>query len=99
MVKLNRIGNKLGLAGAVGILLAIGMIANQTMTESSVAEVNTLNGAQQELGENARGAEVSMRQIQLAGRNIRLVRTPAEVEKTVAELRGLMVVEIGRAHV
>jgi methyl-accepting chemotaxis protein len=93
MLKLNRIGNKLGLAGAVGILLAIGMIANQTMTESSVGEVNTLNGAQQELADNARGAEVSMRQIQLAGRNIRLVRTPAEVAKTVAELRQLMVVE------
>ena len=29
MIKLNRIGNKLGLAGAVGVLLAIGMVANQ----------------------------------------------------------------------
>ena len=33
MIKLNRIGNKLGLAGAVGVLLAIGMVANQIMTE------------------------------------------------------------------
>ena len=33
MIKLNRIGNKLGLAGALGVLLAIGMVANQMMTE------------------------------------------------------------------
>ena len=33
MIKLNRIGNKLGLAGAVGVLLAIGMVANQMVTE------------------------------------------------------------------
>jgi hypothetical protein len=37
MIKLNRIGYKLGLAGAVGVLLAIGMVTNQTMTERSVA--------------------------------------------------------------
>ena len=35
MIKLNRIGNKLGLAGAVGVLLAIGMVANQMVTESA----------------------------------------------------------------
>ena len=28
MIKLNRIGNKLGLAGAVGVSLSIGMVAN-----------------------------------------------------------------------
>ena len=36
MIKLNRIGNKLGLAGAVGVLLAIGMVANQMVTESKI---------------------------------------------------------------
>ena len=34
MIKLNRIGNKLGLAGALGVLLAIGMVANQMITET-----------------------------------------------------------------
>ena len=38
MIKLNRIGNKLGLAGAVGVLLAIGMVANQMITESAVRQ-------------------------------------------------------------
>ena len=39
MSKLNRIGNKLGLAGALGILLAVGMVANQMVTESTVTAV------------------------------------------------------------
>ena len=34
MIKLNRIGNKLGLAGAVGVLLAAGMVANQMVDRS-----------------------------------------------------------------
>ena len=38
MIKLNRIGNKLGLAGAVGVLLAIGMVANQMVTEFEIEE-------------------------------------------------------------
>ena len=29
MIKLNRIGNKLGFAGAIGVVLAVGMVANQ----------------------------------------------------------------------
>src|ERR1700692_2705723 len=87
MIKLNRIGYKLGLAGAVGVLLSIGMIANQMVTESSVSEVNKLADVQQGMSNDILAAEVSVRQIQLAGRNIRLQRTPAEVEKVGAEMR------------
>ena len=36
MIKFNRIGNKLGLAGAIGVLLAVGMVANQMMSEAEV---------------------------------------------------------------
>jgi hypothetical protein len=39
MSKLNRIGNKLGLASALGILLSVGMVLNQNSTQSSVSEV------------------------------------------------------------
>jgi methyl-accepting chemotaxis protein len=88
MIKLNRIGYKLGLAGAVGVLLSLGMIANQMATESSVSEVNKLADVQQGMSNDVLESEVSVRQIQLAGRNIRLQRTPAEVEKVGAEMRG-----------
>jgi methyl-accepting chemotaxis protein len=89
MVKLNRIGNKLGLAGAVGVLLSIGMLANQWMAESSVSEVTRLADVQQEVVDDVRSAQVSVRQLQLAGRNIRLQQTSADVEKIAAEVRDL----------
>jgi methyl-accepting chemotaxis protein len=87
MIKLNRIGYKLGLAGAVGVLLSIGMIGNQMITESAVGVVNELAAKQQEIADDSRAAEVSVRQLQQAGRNIRMTRTAAEVEKTVADIR------------
>jgi methyl-accepting chemotaxis protein len=87
MVKLNRIGNKLGLAGAVGVLLSLDMIGNQMITESTVAGVNELAAKQQQISDDSRSAEVSVRQLQQAGRNIRMTRTPAEVEKTAADIR------------
>ena len=40
MIKLNRIGNKLGLAGAIGVVLAAGMVANQMMSEAAVEAAN-----------------------------------------------------------
>ncbi len=63
------------------------MVANQIMTESTVGEVNAAADRQQYVADNVRAAEVSVRQTQLAGRNIRLQRTPAEVEKAAAEMR------------
>ncbi|WMT77777.1 methyl-accepting chemotaxis protein [Bradyrhizobium sp. Ash2021] len=89
MIKLNRIGYKLGLAGAVGVLLAMGMAANQMMTDASVAAVNDRAGRSQRVSDAALAANLAMRQMELAGRNIRLSRTPAEVEKHFAQLERL----------
>src|ERR1700694_4527821 len=93
MIKFNRIGNKLGLAGAVGVLLSIGLIANQIMTASTVGEVNALADRQQAIVDNTFAAEVSARQMQLAGRNILLQRTRAKIEKNVVELRQIKEIE------
>ena len=87
MIKLNRIGNKLGLAGAVGVLLAIGMVANQIMTESAVTAANDRAARSQKVADTSLEAHLELRKIQLAARDIRLARTPADVEKTVADLQ------------
>src|SRR5450756_847205 len=87
MVKLNRIGNKLGLAGAVGVLLAIGMVANQMATESSVGEANALADKQQTVAEDTLAAHVSLGQMQLASRTIRLANTMDEVDGNLAAMR------------
>jgi methyl-accepting chemotaxis protein len=96
MIKLNRIGYKLGLAGAVGVLLAIGMAANQVMTEASVSAVNDRAGRSQRVSDAALAANLAMRQMELAGRNIRLSRAPAEVEKNFALLERLKASEVSQ---
>jgi methyl-accepting chemotaxis protein len=87
MIKFNRIGNKLGLAGAIGVLLAVGMVANQMMTESRVAGVNDRADRAQRVTEGALAAHADLRQVQLAGRNLRLARTPADIDKSLADMR------------
>ena len=87
MIKLNRIGNKLGLAGAVGVLLAIGMVANQIMTESAVTAANDRAARSQKVADTSLEAHLQLRKMQLTARDIRLARTPADVEKTVADLQ------------
>ncbi len=87
MIKLNRIGNKLGLAGAVGILLAAGMVANQMVTEASIEQSSERASRSQRVADNSLSAHIDLRKIQLAARDVRLARTPAEVEKTVADLQ------------
>jgi hypothetical protein len=93
MSKLNRIGNKLGLAGAIGILLAAGMVANQIATESTVTAANYRADRSQRIVESMSAAHLNMRQAQLAGRAIRLARTPAEVQKGTAELHHFEAIE------
>jgi hypothetical protein len=56
MIKFNRIGNKLGLAGAFGILLAGGMVANQMMTEASVGRATDVADRSQRVAESALSA-------------------------------------------
>jgi methyl-accepting chemotaxis protein len=87
MIKLNRIGNKLGLAGAVGVLLAVGMVANQIMTESAVTAANDRAARSQKVADTSLEAHLQLRKIQIAARDIRLARTPGEVEKTLADLQ------------
>ena len=87
MIKLNRIGNKLGLAGAVGVLLAAGMVANQMITEASIEQASDRASRSQRVADNSLSAHIDLRKIQLAARDVRLARTSAEVEKTIADLQ------------
>ena len=86
MIKLNRIGYKLGLAGAVGIVLAVSMTANQMMTESHVAASTERAGRSQRVADTSIAAHLELRKMQLTVRDVRLARTPAEIEKIVADL-------------
>ena len=86
MIKLNRIGYKLGLAGAVGILLAGGMVANQMMSERAIEAANSRADRSQRVIDAAITANLNGRQIELAARNIRLATKAADVERNAADL-------------
>ncbi|WP_192737442.1 methyl-accepting chemotaxis protein [Bradyrhizobium sp. OAE829] len=85
-MKLNRIGYKLGLAGAVGILLAGGMVANQMMSEQAIEAANSRADRSQRVIDAAISANLNGRQIELAARNIRLSTKAADVERNAADL-------------
>jgi methyl-accepting chemotaxis protein len=87
MIKLNRIGYKLGLAGAVGILLAVGMTANQMSTEAIVAGSTERANRSQQVADTSIAAHLELRKMQLTAREVRLARTPAAVEKIVTDLQ------------
>jgi methyl-accepting chemotaxis protein len=80
MIKLNRIGNKLGLAGLVGILLSAGMLANQIMSETAIRTANDRFERQQMIADHSLEANIALRRMQLAVRDLRLARQPDQFE-------------------
>src|SRR5262245_27001 len=86
MIKLNRIGYKLGFAGAVSILLSVGMVANQMMSEADVEAANQRAARAQRVVDGVLAGQLALQQIQSAARSIRLARTTAEVDKGLADL-------------
>ncbi len=81
MSKINRIGNKLGLAGLAGILLSLGMVANERMTQTSVAEANHRAELQRQMSDDALKAEAETRSMEIANRGVRLARASKEFGK------------------
>jgi methyl-accepting chemotaxis protein len=86
MIKINRIGNKLGLAGLVGVLLSGGMVVNQMVSESAVNAANQLADAQQAVTDHALEGDLGLRRMQLATQDIRLSKNPSEAEKGLRDL-------------
>ena len=89
MVKLNRIGNKLGLAGAIGILLSAGLVINQMTSDSEIEAANKRAARSQVMIDAASASQIDLRLIQLAERNVRLSKTAAEVDKNLADMERL----------
>jgi methyl-accepting chemotaxis protein len=86
MIRFNRIGFKLGLAGAVGVVLSIGLMVNQMMSEAEINAANQNTARSQRLIDGVSSAQLDLRMIQLAERNIRLARTADDVEKGLADM-------------
>jgi methyl-accepting chemotaxis protein len=85
MIKVNRVGNKLALAGLVGILLSAALVANELRTAASVAEANRHADVQQRIADNARVTETELGKLRLATRAVRMAVTSTEIEKGNAD--------------
>jgi methyl-accepting chemotaxis protein len=100
IMKLNRIGNKLGLVGLLGCVLAGGMMVNQMMSEAAVEAANKGAAAQQSIAASSIEARAAFRRMQLGVRDIRLAKSPLELEKAsdgVAEGYGIAIKNIDSA--
>jgi methyl-accepting chemotaxis protein len=87
MIRFNRIGNKLGLAGAIGVLLAVGMVANQMISEAQVEAASGGVARSQRVIDSAFVGQIELRQMQVAARDIRLAKTAADVDQRLADIQ------------
>src|SRR5882757_2789575 len=99
MIKLNRIGYKLGLAGVLSVVLAAGMVANQMIAETHVAGSTERAGRSQRVADSSLAAHLDLRKMQLTAREVRLARTAVDVEKVVADLQRFKASEIKQLEI
>ncbi|WP_346294828.1 methyl-accepting chemotaxis protein [Rhodopseudomonas sp. P1] len=85
-MQINRIGNKLGLAGIIGVLLTGGILVNQTSADLAISAANSRADSQQFINENALEANIALRRMQVAAREIRLAKSSSELEKPIVVL-------------
>ncbi|MCP3459834.1 methyl-accepting chemotaxis protein [Bradyrhizobium sp. CCGUVB23] len=81
-----RIGTKLAVTSAFGILLVIAMIASQLVGNGNVRRSNEAAFAQQELARDAVEAKLGARSMQLSVRDIRLANNAGELQKASESL-------------
>ncbi|KIZ45764.1 MULTISPECIES: HAMP domain-containing methyl-accepting chemotaxis protein [Rhodopseudomonas] len=86
-MRLNSIGIKLGLASLVSIVLSLAMAGNQMLTERAINVANQHANAQQEVADHGLEANIGLRRMQLAGRDIRLASTAPDIEKAIGDLQ------------
>jgi methyl-accepting chemotaxis protein len=82
------IGMKLGIVGAASVLLVAGLTAVQIYKDVRVTESVGAVGVQSDIQDDAQGAALAMRRMQIGQRDIRLAKTDAEIAaglKMVAE--------------
>jgi methyl-accepting chemotaxis protein len=84
-----RIGTKLGIASAVGILLVAGMLTNQELSDAAVEHATQAADAQQTIAMNAQAAEIAIRRMQVAVRDMRLGRSVEDTDKALAAERDM----------
>ncbi len=82
-----RIGTKLGLSAAVGVVLVAGMIVNAQIGNGVIAHGNWLVGVNHANKSNAQSAATAIQRARVAVRDIDFAHSQAELERAVQDLR------------
>jgi methyl-accepting chemotaxis protein len=90
MIKFNRIGNKLGAVGIFSVLLAGGMVVNQTLSESTIDTANQRTAAQQAISDHTLQGNIALRGMELAVRDIRQSKNQQELDRSVSGLNAAL---------
>jgi methyl-accepting chemotaxis protein len=85
-MQFNRIGNKLGLVGLVGVALSVGSVVNYRMSQSSLATVDEYRDTQQQISEQALVTAIGFRRVQLLGKDIRYAKNAEDIAKAVTAI-------------
>jgi methyl-accepting chemotaxis protein len=93
MIKFNRIGNKLGFAGLIGVALSICAVVNEMRTEASINEANSRADVQQKIVGYATAARAELRNMQLANRAVLLATTRNDIDKANAQAEAARVLQ------
>jgi len=80
MIKVNRIGNKLGLAGVIGVLLSAGMVASQIISGAAVTATNQRADDQEFIANHSFEGDIGLRRMQLAVRDIQQSKNESEAQ-------------------
>ncbi len=92
MARLNfRIGTKLGLTAGIGVALVGGMLANQLMSNQSIAELSRLVVINTSNKANAQAADSAMAHARLAAQEIGAAASADRMEKSLELLRQALV--------
>ena len=85
-----RIGTKLAITVGIGVVLVAGMIANQQLSNTSVARQLELARDEQFAIAYLLSASVALQRMQVGTREIRLAISEREADQALAGLRGSM---------
>ncbi|MGJ4953322.1 methyl-accepting chemotaxis protein [Bradyrhizobium sp. HKCCYLS20291] len=88
-MKLNRIGNKLGAVGLFGVLLSATMVINQIASESAITLANDRARVQQKIADHTVRANIALRGMELALRDIGQSKNRSELETQIGQLNGI----------
>jgi methyl-accepting chemotaxis protein len=82
-----RIGTKLGISVGIGITLVAGLITYEHLTSNFIERLTATADRQQAIVIESINTEVMLQRVQVAGRDLRMARTPTEIERLLGQLQ------------